>query len=583
MSNRIDEELFAELEAAVQKQQETASDTHDEILKTINELHDALDSLAEREHSRTQDAASWSDDTRQQLQTVRNTVDRSVVESNEAEGRLEAARARIQELELELKSAEERGKRLQTAEGRIVQLGRDLAERDEAVASAETTRERLEKMEMAYNEQAEAIEAGQAAKRRAAELETTLEEYKTLALADRERSADLESQIAEFASQIEGYEADRAGLEGANERLAALETEHEGLREQLAATESQLAAAQDEAETARREAAEFEDQLSSQSAALEEEQQQAQDQAQAKLKALRTQVREAEESAQESDDALTAAKSALSEMGEAAEEVKALTKTVAKLEDWLGAAEKRSQALGEKVEKERVKRKRSVLAEQLTEVLKELEESHLELEDLRGQLGLDSRKEDASDAVEEEVNADVPAEYMRADTPPQEDTEKKTGPRLTRYSESRRRMGQILLQAGVLSEEQLEEALAYQHEEGLGRHLGTIVVALGMAQEEVIARAVAHQSEVEYFEVAPVLIDAEAASLISVRLAEMHTCIPVREEGGKLLLAMENPMDLIAIEDVERASERRVRPVVASVGKILECIDMMYDDTLEGT
>ena len=157
-----------------------------------------------------------------------------------------------------------------------------------------------------------------------------------------------------------------------------------------------------------------------------------------------------------------------------------------------------------------------------------------------------------------------------------------TRPARVRYSDSRRRMGQILVEAGVISEQQLEEALARQQEEGLGRHLGAVIVSLGLAQEEVIARAVASQSDVEYFELDVALIDVDAAHLINVRLAEMHTCIPIRMEDGALLLAMENPLDLVAIEDIERASELAVRPVVASVGKILDCIDALYDDTPRG-
>ena len=143
-------------------------------------------------------------------------------------------------------------------------------------------------------------------------------------------------------------------------------------------------------------------------------------------------------------------------------------------------------------------------------------------------------------------------------------------------------MDKILVEAGVISEEQLGEALTHQQEEGLGRHLGAVVVSLGMAQEEVISRAVAHQSGVEYYEIDVALIDAEAAHLINARLAEMHACIPVCEEGGHLVLAMENPLDLIAIEDIERASERIVRPVVSSASKIYECIDALYDDMPDG-
>ena len=248
-------------------------------------------------------------------------------------------------------------------------------------------------------------------------------------------------------------------------------------------------------------------------------------------------------------------------LGAMEKDEEALSGTVGALEKQLSQAEKRVNSLESEMEKVRAKAKKSVIAQQLAETLTELEEAHAELEELRG----DGGEEDGSSA---EASADIDSEEAEVETPP----------RRTRYSDSRRRMGQILVEAGVVNEEQLEQALARQHEEGLGRHLGAVVVSLGLATEEVIARAVAHQSDMEYFEIDVALIDVDAAHTINVRLAEMHTCIPIRVEDGVLLLAMENPLDLVAIEDIERASGVPVRPVVASVSKILDCIDALYDD-----
>jgi len=58
------------------------------------------------------------------------------------------------------------------------------------------------------------------------------------------------------------------------------------------------------------------------------------------------------------------------------------------------------------------------------------------------------------------------------------------------------------------------------------------------------------------------------ARLLHERLADKHTVLPVRIEDGELVLAMENPLDLIAIEDVERATELRVRTAVATPSAI---------------
>jgi type IV pilus assembly protein PilB len=99
---------------------------------------------------------------------------------------------------------------------------------------------------------------------------------------------------------------------------------------------------------------------------------------------------------------------------------------------------------------------------------------------------------------------------------------------------------------------------------------------MGYAEETQVAQAVAHQRGLEYLSLGKDSINRDAARIVSARLAEKHLCIPVREEDGELVVAMENPLDLIAIEDVERASERRVRPAVATPTAILAAIATVY-------
>ncbi len=580
MSNDADQELISDLETSVSQKQDETNDTHTEILQTIRELHDALNTLEEREITRTQDVASWTDDAQAQLQNVRDQVDESTAVKSEAEGRLEAARARIQELENGQQGTENLGKELEAAELKTAQLERELGERDEAVAAMEETQEQLAKIESAYHEQAEAIEAGQAAKRRAAELETALEEFKSSSSADSELTEDLKSQVEqlttaeaqareELSALTAQREEEEASSKNSAETTAALEAEQEILREQLAAAEGQLSTLQDDAEIGRRSAAESEDELASREAALEDargrlkELEDSHSQILPEIETLRTRAESAEESASAGAEALAEAQSALSKFEEADKRAETLSETVVTLKDQLKVAEEQASHLEEVLAQEREKSKQSVIAQQLAEALRDLEDAHVEIEGLR------------ESKTNEESLDDV------ADSTPKPDSQKSARPIRTRHPESWRRMGQILVEAGVISEAQLEEALAHQHEQASMEHLGSVVVKLGLADEEVIGRAVAHQSDVEYVDVELGVVNTGTAYLITSRLAVMHTCIPLYEKDGHLVLAMENPLDLIAIEDVERASGRQVKPVVGAATKILDCIETIYDAASE--
>ena len=128
----------------------------------------------------------------------------------------------------------------------------------------------------------------------------------------------------------------------------------------------------------------------------------------------------------------------------------------------------------------------------------------------------------------------------------------------------KRRMGAILVEAGVLSQAQLEVALSEQAADP-HRRFGSIVVELGFTTEEAVARILAAQLRLPYVDLEAVgSHDTTAPRLISAHLARLHKAVPIRQAEGVLTVAMTNPLDLIAIEDIEIASRCRVEPVVAT-------------------
>lgn len=139
----------------------------------------------------------------------------------------------------------------------------------------------------------------------------------------------------------------------------------------------------------------------------------------------------------------------------------------------------------------------------------------------------------------------------------------------------RKRMGEMLIEADVLTEVQLERALSIQQEQPQ-RRLGSILIELGYTESDVIAQVLACQAKVPFIRLENDEPVPAAVRLVSERLAAHHVCIPVRLDDDRIVLAMANPMDLIAIQDIEHATGRGVDPVAASSDSIVQVIKAYY-------
>jgi DNA repair exonuclease SbcCD ATPase subunit len=131
----------------------------------------------------------------------------------------------------------------------------------------------------------------------------------------------------------------------------------------------------------------------------------------------------------------------------------------------------------------------------------------------------------------------------------------------------KKRIGEILVESGLLNTQQLDEVLREQAQDPR-RRLGALVVERGYTSEHVIARILAAQLRLPFSDLRDEDIDPAAPALLGAHLARLHHCVPMRQENDRLILAMVNPLDLIAIEDVELATGCRVDPVVATPAAI---------------
>jgi hypothetical protein len=201
------------------------------------------------------------------------------------------------------------------------------------------------------------------------------------------------------------------------------------------------------------------------------------------------------------------------------------------------------------------------------EVKTELDQVTRERDELRGAL----RKAQSGGPVSTRSGRPPARSPSEPEALPPEDLELQTFD----SSGRRMRMGEILYEAGIITQEQLRNALAEQ-DESPSRRLGTILIDKNYTGEQVIAQVLAAQLDMPYVSVSHEQLDERAIHLVPAKLAQMHRCVPVRDYENQLVLAMANPLDLIAIDDVEHACGRRVIPVVATRTEIDEAIGQHY-------
>jgi general secretion pathway protein E len=140
---------------------------------------------------------------------------------------------------------------------------------------------------------------------------------------------------------------------------------------------------------------------------------------------------------------------------------------------------------------------------------------------------------------------------------------------------SPRLLGQILLRSTGLTPQQLERALEVQEEEG-GR-LGEILVRQHAATEEEVLKALAEQLDLPYLgEFKPESCDPELALKVPINFAKQHRFMPIKRSGRSVEVAVADPLDVHALDDIQRALGADLAPVIVSGNKILEVINKVY-------
>ena len=142
-----------------------------------------------------------------------------------------------------------------------------------------------------------------------------------------------------------------------------------------------------------------------------------------------------------------------------------------------------------------------------------------------------------------------------------------------------RNLGQILVDRGLITPQQLLDAEAQQHESG--RSLGRVLVDQRYATEKDLVAALATQIGMEFVDLEVVDVDGRAATMLSEQMMRRHGVLPIGFQDGKLIVAMSDPANVVAIDDVRTVTKMEVKAVVATKDDVVAAISKygtMADD-----
>ncbi len=136
------------------------------------------------------------------------------------------------------------------------------------------------------------------------------------------------------------------------------------------------------------------------------------------------------------------------------------------------------------------------------------------------------------------------------------------------------KLGEILVRQGTISEKQLAEALETQKtEQSL---LGEILIRMGAVNERQIVQALTSQYGFPFIPLESYDFDAEAAKLVPENVARQYRLVPLDVIGDVMIIAMSNPLNTSAIEDIEMITKKKVQVFIAVITSINKALNKIY-------
>ncbi len=142
----------------------------------------------------------------------------------------------------------------------------------------------------------------------------------------------------------------------------------------------------------------------------------------------------------------------------------------------------------------------------------------------------------------------------------------------------KKRLGEILIERGLIDVDQLNAALSHQRQWGM--RLGTALVAKGFIAEGTLTRVLSESLGFPMVDLAKVVVDPKALSLVPRRICEQHDVLPLATKEGKgrkvLLLAMADPLNAAVIDEIGFTTDTNVKPAIAQISSLEQAIRRYY-------
>lgn len=143
----------------------------------------------------------------------------------------------------------------------------------------------------------------------------------------------------------------------------------------------------------------------------------------------------------------------------------------------------------------------------------------------------------------------------------------------------KKRLGEILLEAGIINESQLQQALEYQ--QMWGQRLGSALVAKGFLSEEMLMRVLGSTLNMPIVDISRIRVAADVIKIVPQKLAEKYDVVPIALEskgGGRqtLIVAMADPLNIEAVDQLKFTTSYNIRPVLSTISGIADALRKYY-------
>ncbi len=146
-------------------------------------------------------------------------------------------------------------------------------------------------------------------------------------------------------------------------------------------------------------------------------------------------------------------------------------------------------------------------------------------------------------------------------------------------SKQKVRIGDLLVQSGVITEDQLRTALDRQKQ--VGQRLGRVLIELGYVEEDQFLSFLSQQLQIPFIDLKRFNFDVTLIHRLPENYARRYRAIVLSEENGQLIVGMADPMDIFAYDELERILEQTVQQAVVRESELLNTLDLVYRRTEE--